>query len=1027
MKQKLFYILLMLQVSMASMSQNFILKGNVKDDTGEGVIGATVKILGSTTGTVTDLDGNYELKGVSKGQDVQVSYIGYQTQTKKVEGNTPLNFLLKQDSQVMDEVVVVGYGTQKKSNISGSVASIKADELPTAGNASLGTMLRGRAAGMDVRSNSASPGGSLSIAIRGGLSGQAPLIVIDGVPQAGATNAGGGTMYSGGSKEGTLVNLNPDDIESIDILKDASAAAIYGSDASGGVILITTKRGKAGKPEISYSGSVAFSWISDMPDFMNAKDFMIESNKIFDELGRTGEKRFTQEQIDDFRGDGTDWIKEVTRTGVVQDHSLSVTSGSDNTKMLFSVSYYDNKGLAKNNDMNRITGRLNVDQNFGKYFKAGINTMFSQVKYNDVPLGDGRNANSALIYSAMTFLPTVPVRQEDGSFSDNPYRNIYPNPVSLLDIDDETTNKDLSLSGYIQYNPIKQIMVKVTGGVDMKDSQHDQYIPTTVKEGYNRDGIASKNNAKSQMNLINVIAQYSDTFADKHDFSVMGGWEYKKSTWEGMGTTASDFPFDAAKYNNLGASSQEKPTISSYKGSNEMASFIGRINYTYDNRYILTANFRVDGSSNFAEDHQWGFFPGVSVAWRMSEEKWLKNVDWLYNLKIRGGIGQTGNAGTLTGTEDLYGLGGWAVLDGKVHNSVVRTTIGNPNLKWETLTDYTLGIDFGLWKNRLSGTIDFFDRRRTNIIHQKKLLSYNEVDYINYNSEEEQQSRGVDINLHSINIDSKSFGWTTDINFSYYRNRTIKRESDFVPAIYQKWKETHNDIWVYKTDGLVQPDNLPDYMPGVAAGALKVLDLNGYKLDADGERMRDSEGRYIYSGEADGVIDQADYYKLGNSTPIPFSINNTFRYKNWDLNVYIYGSLNGWKLNDIRLQAVYGYKEIADYGVNALTEIKNRWSLQNQDGTLPGVAEIDNNGGVDPASTDFFYEKAWYLRLDNISLGYTFPTKWFKNYIKSARVYASLRNIAVWTPYKGMDPETGNGIGAYPNSASFAFGLNVKF
>lgn len=1027
MKQKLLYILILLQVNLLAMAQSFTLKGNVKDDTGEGVIGATIQVVGSKTGTVTDLDGNYELKDVRKGQEVQVSYIGYQTQTKKVEGNTPLNFLLKQDSQVMDEVVVVGYGTQKKANISGSVSSIKADELPTAGNASLGTMLRGRAAGMDVRSNSASPGGSLSINIRGGLSGQAPLIVIDGVPQAGATNAGGGTMYSGGGKEGTLVNLNPDDIESIDILKDASAAAIYGSDASGGVILITTKRGKTGKPEISYSGSVAFSWISDMPDFMNAKDFMTESNKIFDELGRTGEKRFTQQQIDDFRGDGTDWLKEVTRTGVVQDHSLSVTAGSENTKMLFSTSYYKNEGIAKNNDMDRITGRLNVDQNFGKYFKAGINTMFSQVKYNDVPLGDGRNQNSALIYSAMTFLPTVPVRQEDGTYSDNPYRNIYPNPVSLLDIDDETTNKDLSLSGYIQYNPIKQLMIKATGGVDMKDSQHDQYIPTTVKEGYNRDGIASKNNAKSQMNLINIIAQYSDTFADKHDVSVMGGWEYKKSTWEGMGVTASDFPFDAAKYNNLGASSQEKPTISSYKGSNEMASFIGRINYTYDSKYILTANFRVDGSSNFADDHQWGFFPGVSVAWRMSEEKWLKDVSWLYNLKIRAGVGQTGNAGTLTGTEDLYGLGGWAVLDGKINNTVVRTTIGNPNLKWETLTDYTLGIDFGLWKNRLSGTIDFFDRRRTNIIHQKQLLSYHEVNYINYNSEEEQQSRGFDINLHSINIDSKSFGWTTDINFSYYRNKTIKRESDFVPAIYQKWKETHNDIWVYKTDGLVQPDNLPDYMPGVAAGAIKVLDLNGYKLDADGERLRDSEGRYIYSGEADGVIDQADYYKLGNSTPIPFSINNTFRWKNWDLNVYLYGSLNGWKLNDIRLQAVYGYKEIADYGVNALTEVKKRWSLLNPTGTLPGVAEIDNNGGVDPASTDFFYEKSWYLRLDNISLGYTFPVKWFKNYIKSARVYASLRNIAVFTPYDGMDPETGNGIGAYPNSASFAFGLNVKF
>lgn len=431
-------------------------------------------------------------------------------------------------------------------------------------------------------------------------------------------------------------------------------------------------------------------------------------------------------------------------------------------------------------------------------------------------------------------------------------------------------------------------MVKVTAGIDMKDSQHDQYIPTTVKEGYNRNGVASKNNAKAQMGLLNAIAQYSHTFANKHDVSVMGGWEYKKSTWEGMGITASDFPLDEPKYNNIGASSQEKPSISSYKGSNEMASFMGRLNYTFDNRYILTANFRVDGSSNFAKNHQWGFFPGASVAWRMTQEKWLKDVKWLHSLKLRAGVGQTGNAGSLTGTDDLYSLGGWAIVDGKVQNSIVKSTIGNPNLKWETLTDWTLGIDFGLWNNRLSGTIDFYDRRRTDLIHQKSLLSYHEVDYVNYNSEEVQQSRGIDVNLRGIIFDTRKFGWTLDVNFSYYRNRTIERESDFVPAVYQSWKETHGDIWVYKTDGLVQPGQLPDYMPGVAAGALKVVDLNGYKLDENGERLRDSEGRYIYPGEADGQLDQADYYKLGNSTPIPFSINNTFRWKNWDANIYMY-------------------------------------------------------------------------------------------------------------------------------------------
>lgn len=297
---------------------------------------------------------------------------------------------------------------------------------------------------------------------------------------------------------------------------------------------------------------------------MNAKDFMIESNAIFDELQRTGEKRFTQSQIDNFRGNGTNWMNEVTRNGIINNHNLSVKAGGKSTRALFSVSYYDNKGIAKNNDMNRLTGRLNVDQDFGKHFKAGINTMYSQVRYTDVPLGDGRNANSALIYSAMTFIPTVPVRQEDGTFSDNPYRNIYPNPVSLLDIDDKTKNKDLSISGYLTYNPIKDLMLKLTAGVDMRDSQHDQYIPTTVKEGYNRNGVASKSNAKSQMDLVNFIAQYSHVFGERHDFSAMAGVEYKKSSWEGMSVTASDFPSDTPTFNNMGASAQEKPTLGSY-------------------------------------------------------------------------------------------------------------------------------------------------------------------------------------------------------------------------------------------------------------------------------------------------------------------------------------------------------------------------------------------------------------------------------------------------------------------------------
>ena len=1013
--------LLLMTVSLAA--QTIQVKGVVKDKSGETVIGASVQVKGTASGTITDLDGNFVLPDVKKGSVIVVSYIGFVTQEK--EASSTMEFILSEDSEMLDEVVVVGYGTQKKSSISGSVASVKADELPTAASASVGAMLRGRAAGMNITSTSANPGGSMSIAIRGGLSGQAPLIVVDGVPQVSSKTVMAGTAYSGGEKENSLINLNPNDFETIDILKDASAAAIYGSDASGGVILITTKRGKTGKPDISYSGSVAFQYMKDVPKFLNARDFMIEQNKVFDELGRGDEKRYTDEQIANFVGDGTDWMDEVTRVGIVQEHNLSLSAGTEQTKYLFSLSYYDHQGIAKNNSMNRITGRLNVDQTINRMLKAGISATFSQVKYHDVPLGNGKQDNSALIYSAMTFIPTVSVYDEEGNYSNNPIRDIYPNPVSLLDITDQTTSRDLFVSGYLEFKPIEELTFRGTVGFDMKDVQADQYIPTTTKKGFSMNGQGSKQNAKTQMNLVNLIGTYAKTFGGRHDLNVMAGVEYKKSSWEGMGIVTSQFPYDGALMNNLGISEQEKPTISSNKGANEMASFISRLNYTFDSKYILTVNLRVDGSSNFSKEHQWGVFPGVSAAWRLNEESWLKNVRWLSNLKLRAGVGQTGNAGNLTGINSYYTVSQGAFApNGTLANGIAFSKLGNENLKWETLTDYNIGVDFGFFNNRLSGSVDLFQRFRKDVILTRSLMSYHEINTIDYNSAEVYRSRGVDLELHSVNFDTKDFGWTTDVNFSFYRNHTTERDPEFIPEVYQDYVEEWGNIYGYRTDGLIQMDQKYTHLPSSNAGSILYQDLYGYKLDGNGNRMRDSEGRYIRLEGADGVLDAADMVVLANSTPIPFSINNTFRWRNWDANIYLYGSLNGWKVNDLKLQSIYGIEDIT-YGVNALEEVKNRWSPANPNGTMPGVAEASS--GVNPGSSDFFLEKAWYLRLDNVSIGYTFPSKWFKNRIRSVRLYASGRNLAVFTPYQGMDPETDNGIGAYPNQASFAIGLDVKF
>lgn len=1005
-------------------AQNTV-RGTVTDATGLGVSGAVVMVPGTSVAAVTDENGAYSLTGVPADATLLVSMMGYLEINEPVNGRSVIDFVLEDDTLQLEEAVAIGYGTTKKSNITGAVTAVDASELVAAGNASVGEMLRGRAAGMNITSNSAAPGASLNIAIRGGLSGAQPLIVVDGIPQAATSNVSSGTIYGGASHDGGMININPDDIASINILKDASAAAIYGSDASGGVILITTKRGKEGKSDVSYSGSVSLTRISDAPKFLNAKDFMTTMNEVVQELDPTASPVYSQRLIDSFVGDGTDWMKEVTRTGVVNEHNLSVTTGGPATRALFSASYYDHQGIAKNNSMNRITGRLNVDHDFSKWLTSGISATYSTIKYHDVPLGDARQEKAALIYSAMTFIPTVPVYELDGSYSKNPIRNLYPNPVSLLEITDQTRSDNLVVNGYLELKPFEGFSVKATAGYDLKDVQADQYIPTTTQEGFKYNGQASKRNAKSSLSLLNVVASYNRMFGEKHDLSAMAGWEYKVSAWEGMGVVASQFPMDNALYNNLATSAQEKPDIMSWKGSSQMASFFGRVNYAFNKRYVITANVRVDGSSNFSSQHQWGVFPGVSLAWRLNEEDWMKGFQTLNDLKLRAGVGQTGNAGSLTGVSTTYSVMSNAFApDGTLVNGIGMARIGNPNLKWETLTDWNVGLDFGLWNSRLYGSVDFYLRERSDVILSKSLMSYHEIKSIDYNSQDIYRSTGVDVSLHGVPVSTKDFTWSADFNISLYRNKTVRHDPDWTPAAYEPYVRDWGDVYGFLTDGIILPGESYAHLPGSGPGAIYYYDLNGYVYDDAGNALLDRYGRYILSGEPDGVLDQADYMKLFNTTPIPVSLNNTFRYKNWDLNVYVYGSLNGWRINDVRYQSVFGLQDIT-YGINALEEVKNRWSPYNQDGTLPGVAEVKS--GFDPSHSDFFYEKSWYLRLDNVSLGYTLPGGLFGGKVKNCRVYAAGRNLFVLTPYKGMDPETGNGIGAYPNTRTIALGLSLNF
>jgi len=1002
-------------------------QGRVTDSSGTPLPGVTVAVKNTTKGTISDANGNYSLSNVPGDAMLVFSFVGMKTQEIMIAGKTNISVVMQEETVGIEEVVAVGYGTVKRSNISGSVSSVSVKDIPKDGAVSIGTALKGRAAGLNITQSTAQPGGAISMSIRGSITGRAPLIVVDGIPQTSFGQPSSGTIYTTGAKDRNLIALNPNDIESIDILKDASAAAIYGSDAAGGVILITTKKGSKTQKgfDIDINSSATFQTLSDYPSYFTAREFMIEENKIYEEIGRGNEKPHSQDKIDNFVGDGTKWIDEITRTGIIQDHNISIRGASDKTNYFTSVGYLGQDAVLKNSDLRKITIRTNLDYKLGRMLKTGLYSTVAILNSNDLPLGEKRNNQASVLYSAMKFNPTVPVYDTEGNFSVNPERDVYPNPVSLLGITNEAKNNALMITGYIEANPVKNLTIKATLGLDRKTNQSDQYVPTSTRYGFEKNGIASKANANNQMMLGSIIANYNLTLNDTHLLDLMLGGEYKKQNSDGMSISAYDFPYDGALMNNIDLTQMDRPAIGSYKSSGEMQSVVGRVNYSFINRYIATFNFRVDGSSNFAKAKQYGFFPGVSAGWRISQEPFMQRHKWLNELKLRAGAGVTGNASNLSGIYDYYRIyANQVVLGGRPQNVARYAQLGNPNLTWESLVDYSLGIDFSVLDNRLSGSVDSYLRYEYDKINQKTLMSYQELNSIDYNSDNVYRTTGIDVNLSYRNVNNRKFTWKTDLTLSFYENYTVKRDAEFNPLIYQTYREKWGNIWAYKSDGLIQEGETVPHQPGAQPGSIKYLDINSFMVNAHGDKVRDTEGYYIYLNEPDGKLDEADKVLVGNSTPLPFGINSTFTYKGFDLNIYFYGILNSYRFNEWLNDAIIGMSNM-QFGENALTVIKDRWTPSNSDAKIPGVSELSS--GTNPSQGDYFYEKDAFIRFDNLTLGYTVPNRMYEDHLKQLRIFVSARNLFYITSFRGMDPETGRGLGAYPNQRSFIIGADIKF
>ena len=677
--------------------------GVVTDSAGEPIPGANVVQKETTNGTVTDMNGKYTLD-VPNNATLVISFIGYTTKEIKVGSQSVLNVSLVEEAIGLNEVVAIGYGYVKKKDLTGAVSTVSADDMVLGGTVSNAAQaLQGKTAGVQVSQSSKAPGGTIAVRVRGNnsiSSTNEPLYVVDGFP----------------SSEG--LNLNPNDIESMQILKDASATAIYGARGANGVVLITTKRGKAGENKISYSGYLGTQKVDNPFEFLNAKDYMNLQNALYQEIdGQEGNPNgvYTPSQLQSTVD--TDWLDVCTRLALVQDHNIQFRGGSEKTKVLTSLGYYKQEGVLKNTDFNRISGRVNVDQTINDFIKAGA-TMYAHRERSNAQTYSGNILGENVMLSVMEYDPTVKPYNEDGTYGrvpggrgDNPLAN-------LLERKKEMVNDKFNGTAFLEVNPFDGFTAKATAGVELLHNFKGSYLPkSTTYAGEIEGGIASTYDFRSTRQVFEGILNYMKTFNNIHDLNVMLGYSYEKYSAESRSANGKGFSTDLFEWNNLGAASIKG--VSSSKTENLLASFFGRVNYTFNDKYLATVTVRRDGSSRFGANNHWGTFPSGSLAWRASEEDFVKNWGVFSNLKVRAGYGVTGNE--RIGDYASYALvsTNHVTLDGS--NNMPGTHLNqsspeNVSLKWETTTQYNVGFDMGFFNNRLSVTLDGYWKKTKDLL-----------------------------------------------------------------------------------------------------------------------------------------------------------------------------------------------------------------------------------------------------------------------------------------------------------------------
>ncbi|RKR80129.1 TonB-linked SusC/RagA family outer membrane protein [Mucilaginibacter gracilis] len=1043
---KTLFILLIFMLSadsLFSQTKGIKISGVVTDAQRQPLIGVTVRVKSAQTATSTDANGKYQITVADNSAILAFSYLGFVTQQQAVNGKSIINVALAEESSGLNEVVVIGYGTSKKKDLTGSVAQVNMPDLTKAPVMSIDQALAGRVAGVQVNSSDGQPGSAVNIVIRGANSitqDNSPLYVVDGFPIEGFN----------------LNTFNPQDIESIDVLKDASSTAIYGARGANGIIIITTKKGKAGSPQTTFTTTQSFSKNTKTMKLMDAYEFLKYQIELTPGLGSAAAPTPTYtyltapgKTLDDYKDyPATDWQSPFFKTGSLRNYSLAVRGGTKETLYSVSGSVDNLDGTILATSYKRYQGRITLDQNLTNKVKVGVNANYAYLSQAGNSVSASTNSGTTnILYSVWGYNPLSAFSSDQAIDATTATANDYKfNPVlNQENLVRNVKTNSLNVNTYLLYAITPDLTLKVTGVLNNSTVNNENFNNSNTyygspltnagqTSGVNGSVLTSKTNNWANENTLT----YSHIFNKVHNINVVGGFSELGITSSTSGFGANFLPNESLGINGLDEGTINPALTKQTSSLSNGASFLGRINYNYNSKYYLTLSYRADGSSKFSEKNHWSYFPSGALAWRFKQESFLKDAQWLSEGKLRLGYGKTGN----NRVSDFPYLSTSGVTPAKSYSfnntyisSIIPLTIGNPDLKWETTDQYNVGIDAGFLNNRISLTADVYRKTTKNLLLNATLPTST-----GYTSAFENvgsvQNQGLELTLNTVNIDSKQFKWTSSINISFNQNKVLalanNQESmttalawdngwSAIPGYIAKVGQPLGLMYGYLADGVYQysdfnktstgtyvlKDNVPtngNTRTTIQPGDIKYKDING-----------------------DGVVNASDYTIIGRSLPIHTGgFNNNFTYKNFDLNIFFqwsYGN-NIQDANNILFNAKGGtYLE-------AFASYADRWSPTNQNSTINRAGGYFGGGYSSNTVQD-----GSYLRLKTASLGYNIPKKWLKRInVSSLRVYASGQNLLTWTNYTGLDPEVstynsvltgGFDYSAYPRARTIAFGVNL--